>query len=100
MQDEFPVSPGHTLIISNEHTDNWFTATEQVKFDIIKSLDYVKSELDKEYDPAGYNIGANCGVAAGQSVMHLHLHLIPRYTGDLQNPKGGVRGVIPQKQHY
>ena len=56
--------------------------------------------LDEKYNPDGYNIGMNCGIAAGQSVMHIHVHLIPRYNGDVENPRGGVRGVIPQKQNY
>jgi diadenosine tetraphosphate (Ap4A) HIT family hydrolase/predicted house-cleaning noncanonical NTP pyrophosphatase (MazG superfamily) len=100
IQDQFPVSNGHILIIPNEHTENWFTAREEVRLDMINALNDLKSRLDLEYRPNGYNIGANCGEVAGQSVMHLHLHLIPRYQGDMENPKGGVRGVIPSKQKY
>jgi diadenosine tetraphosphate (Ap4A) HIT family hydrolase/predicted house-cleaning noncanonical NTP pyrophosphatase (MazG superfamily) len=100
IKDQFPVSPGHILIIPYQHTENWFTATEEVRLDIMKALISVKERLDVDYDPHGYNIGANCGKVAGQSVMHLHVHLIPRYLGDMEDPKGGVRGVIPSKQKY
>lgn len=100
IKDQFPVSPGHLLIIPYTHTENWFTASEEVRLDIFKALNYAKEKLDQTYKPHGYNIGANCGEAAGQSVMHLHVHLIPRYQGDMDNPKGGVRGVIPARQKY
>lgn len=100
IKDQFPVSPGHLLIIPYEHTENWFTATEEVRLDIMRALNFAKERLDNEYTPHGYNIGANCGEVAGQSVMHLHVHLIPRYQGDMEEPKGGVRGVIPSKQKY
>jgi diadenosine tetraphosphate (Ap4A) HIT family hydrolase/predicted house-cleaning noncanonical NTP pyrophosphatase (MazG superfamily) len=100
IKDQFPVSMGHILIIPNEHTENWFTAREEVRQDMMKALHVLKDRLDLEYCPQGYNIGANCGQIAGQSVMHLHLHLIPRYKGDMEDPKGGVRGVIPSKQKY
>lgn len=100
IKDRFPVSNGHTLIIPYEHTENWFTATEVIRLDIMNALEIIKSQLDEEFSPQGYNFGANCGEVAGQSVMHLHLHLIPRYQGDMENPKGGVRGVLPSKQKY
>jgi diadenosine tetraphosphate (Ap4A) HIT family hydrolase len=67
---------------------------------MIRALLILKARLDLELNPHGYNFGANCGAPAGQTIMHLHLHLIPRYSGDMENPKGGVRGVIPEKQHY
>jgi len=66
----------------------------------MQALHKLQAELDVEYNPDGYNVGINCGEAAGQSVMHLHLHIIPRYAGDTEDPKGGVRGVIPSKQKY
>ena len=100
VRDEYPVSNGHTLIIPYEHTENWFTASEEVRLDIMEAMEKVKAELDTAYHPDGYNVGANCGEAAGQSVMHLHMHIIPRYKGDMTDPKGGVRGVIPSKQKY
>ena len=100
MKDEFPVPPGHLLIIPYEHTPNWFAAKKEIKLDIIQAISQMKQIIDLEYNPEGYNIGMNCGEAAGQSVMHLHVHLIPRYKGDTSNPRGGVRGVIPSKQNY
>lgn len=100
IKDEFPVSKGHILIIPNNHTENWFMAKEEVRLDMMQALHLMKEKLDLECSPHGYNIGANCGEAAGQTVMHLHLHLIPRYHGDMENPRGGVRGVIPSKQKY
>lgn len=100
MKDAYPVSRGHILIIPYEHTENWFTAREEVRLDIMEAVHKMKKELDLEYAPDGYNIGANCGETAGQTVMHLHMHLIPRYKGDMDNPRGGVRGVIPSKQKY
>ena len=100
IKDQFPVSAGHVLIIPNEHTENWFTAKDEVRSDMIKALHFIKDQLDREYQPHGYNIGANFGEVAGQSVMHLHVHLIPRYQGDMEDPKSGVRGVIPSKQKY
>ncbi len=100
IKDQFPVSKGHLLIIPYMHTENWFTANEATRTDMMKALHLLKDRLDQEYSPDGYNIGMNCGSAAGQSIMHLHLHLIPRYRGDIDNAKGGIRGVIPSKQKY
>lgn len=100
IQDRFPVSNGHILIIPYEHTETWFTARNEVLLDMLQALHILKARLDLEYKPQGYNIGVNCGKAAGQTIMHLHLHLIPRYQGDMENPRGGVRGVIPSKQQY
>ena len=98
--DGFPVSPGHTLIIPRRHVASFFDLTEEERQDLLSLLDQVKGIVDEKYYPDGYNIGVNVGAAAGQSVFHVHMHLIPRYVGDVQNPKGGVRGVIPAKQKY
>jgi len=100
MKDQYPVTEGHLLIIPFEHTLNWFTASDEIRHDINKALIYSKAYLDSKYKPDGYNVGLNCGDKAGQTVMHLHMHLIPRYDGDMHDPKGGVRGVIPAKQKY
>lgn len=99
-RDDFPVSQGHTLIIPYVHTENWFTASEEVRIDLLKAVHLIKENIDEEYHPDGYNLGMNCGEAAGQTVHHLHVHLIPRYKGDMEDPRGGVRGVIPEKQKY
>ncbi|MBU1245374.1 HIT domain-containing protein [Myxococcota bacterium] len=98
--DQFPVSPGHLLIVPKRHFDSWFDANpeERASFDAL--LVEGKLLLEREYHPNGFNIGVNVGTAAGQSVGHMHIHLIPRYQGDMQDPKGGVRGVIPEKQKY
>lgn len=98
--DGFPVSPGHALIIPRRHVASFFDLSEEERQDLLSLLDRVKCIVDEKYHPDGYNIGVNVGAAAGQSVFHVHMHLIPRYVGDVQNPKGGVRGVIPAKQKY
>lgn len=98
--DNYPVNPGHSLIITKRHVSNYFELTLDEKASIDQAITYLKSRLDETYHPDGYNIGINNGAAAGQTIMHLHVHLIPRYQGDVENPRGGVRGVIPQKQSY
>ena len=98
--DVFPVSKGHMLIIPKKHINNYFEADEDTKKQLWKLVDECKEMADKKYAPQGYNIGINCGETAGQTVMHLHIHLIPRYSGDIKNPRGGVRGVIPDKRIY
>ncbi|MDT2755933.1 HIT family protein [Enterococcus asini] len=95
-----PVSPGHLLLLPKAHRLDYFALTEAEKREmedlILKSRVY----LAQHFAPDGYNIGYNCGIAAGQSILHCHCHVIPRYFGDTQEPKGGVRGVIPAKQSY
>lgn len=98
--DGYPVSPGHALIIPKRHVENYFDLTPKEQQAMQCVLMWVKQVVDARYHPDGYNIGVNCGTAAGQSIPHVHMHLIPRYKGDMENPKGGVRGVIPGKQKY
>lgn len=98
--DKYPVSPGHLLIIPKRHISSIFHATEEEIAALWKLVRDAKEHLDQKYCPDGYNIGINDGVPAGQTVMHLHIHVIPRYSGDMADPKGGVRGVIPEKQKY
>lgn len=100
IEDRFPVSKGHCLIIPYNHISDWFSAPFIVQQDMMFALANMKDFLDKNYSPDGYNFGGNCGLTAGQTIFHLHLHLIPRYKGDMDNPRGGVRGVIPSKQNY
>jgi diadenosine tetraphosphate (Ap4A) HIT family hydrolase len=95
--DIFPVTKGHTLIITKEHRKDFFAATKEEKGAILDLIDEVKSIVDDKYAPIAYNIGMNCGKAAGQEIMHLHVHLIPRYENDTKKPRGGVRGVISKK---
>lgn len=98
--DEFAVSKGHMLFMTKRHVKDFFETTEEEKKAIFELVDKAKKMIDEKYSPSGYNIGMNCGESAGQSVMHIHVHLIPRYDGDVENPRGGVRGVIPKKQNY
>jgi len=94
------VSEGHTLIIPYRHVGNYFESSDEEKIEIIEMINNVKLMLDDKYSPDGYNIGINSGKAAGQTVMHLHVHVIPRYAGDVDDPRGGIRGVIPSKKKY
>lgn len=98
--DQYPVSPGHVLIIPYRHIASYFDMIEPEKISLFQLIDTCKKIVDKEYSPDGYNIGINIGEPAGQTVMHCHVHLIPRYSGDLKDPRGGVRGVIPEKRIY
>ena len=100
IRDGFPVSPGHTLIVPRRLVATWFEATREEQGAMLELVDVVKAQLDAELQPDGYNIGINAGAAAGQTVMHLHLHLIPRFAGDVPDPRGGVRHVIPGKGNY
>ena len=98
--DGYPVSPGHALIIPKRHVASYFDLTHHEREAMNVMLQYVKQKVDECFHPDGYNVGINVNQAAGQSVFHCHMHLIPRYKGDVPNPKGGVRGVIPSKQSY
>jgi len=98
--DGFPVNEGHVLIIPKRHTASYFDLTDEEKKDAILLLDKVKEKIEKKYKPEGYNIGININETAGQTIPHVHIHLIPRYIGDVKEPRGGVRGVIPEKKNY
>lgn len=98
--DAYPVSPGHALIIPKRHISNYFDLTNHEREAMNVMLQYVKRKIEEHFHPDGYNIGINVNESAGQSVFHVHMHLIPRYKGDVESPKGGVRGVIPSKQKY
>jgi diadenosine tetraphosphate (Ap4A) HIT family hydrolase len=99
-RDRYPVSKGHTLIIPRRHVASLFETTEEERQAMLRLLDETKAMLDREHRPDGYNIGINNGKAAGQTVMHLHIHLIPRYAGDKADPRGGVRWILPEKATY
>ena len=98
--DKFPVSPGHMLIIPKRHYASVFEATAAEFAAFWEVIGLVKEAIEKVHKPDGYNFGINDGQAPGQSVFHLHLHVIPRYKGDVVSPLGGVRGVIPFKRSY
>ena len=100
IRDGYPVAEGHTLIIPARHLASWFEASKEEQRAIFDLVEQVKSELDAELSPDGYNVGFNLGQAAGQTVGHLHLHVIPRYAGDVDDPTGGVRLVIPERGNY
>ncbi|QLG88056.1 HIT family protein [Chitinibacter bivalviorum] len=100
IRDGFPVSPGHTLIIPHRHIGSFFELSRPERDDLFDLLDQAKLVLDREFTPSAYNIGINDGPAAGQTVPHLHIHLIPRFEGDMADPRGGVRYVIPAKAKY
>ena len=98
--DRYPVSQGHILVIPRRHFPDLFEATPEELMALAELTRQVREYADDEFAPDGYNIGINSGRAAGQSIMHLHIHFIPRYSGGRRDPKGGVRGVIPKKQKY
>lgn len=100
IRDGFPVSPGHTLIISKQLRKDYFELTNDEKIDLDEAILLAKSLIEVESIPDGYNIGMNCGETAGQTVFHFHCHLIPRFEGDMESPRGGVRHVIPSKGNY
>ena len=98
--DAYPASPGHALIIPRRHVATWFDATDAERAALAAATEQVKAEIEKLHRPDGYNIGINVGEAAGQTVFHLHVHVIPRYRGDVAQPRGGVRHVIPGRGDY
>ena len=98
--DKFPVNPGHSLIIPKRHISDYFELSFKEQSSCIFMLNEVKKLIQKRFNPAGYNVGINIGKMAGQTVSHAHIHLIPRYSGDVEDPRGGVRGVIPDRKLY
>ncbi len=99
--DQYPVSPGHALLVPRRHTPTWFDATREEQMALMEEgVEMARQEILKRYRPDGFNIGINVAEAAGQTVFHLHVHVIPRYEGDVPNPRGGVRYVIPHKANY
>jgi len=101
IEDGFPVTPGHTLVIAKRVVATWFDATTEEQTALMALVAVVRDRLDQRSPkPDGYNVGFNAGEAAGQTVMHLHVHVIPRYRGDMDDPRGGVRHVIPSKGNY
>ena len=100
VRDGYPISPGHTLIIPKRHVAAFFDTTTEERLAMFELMDKAKLALDREYHPEGYNLGLNDGAAAGQTVMHVHFHLIPRYKGDRADARGGVRWVLPEKANY
>ena len=100
VHDRFPVTPGHSLILPRRHIFSFFEATPAEQAALFELVAGMRDLLQREHTPDGYNIGINDGIAAGQTVMHLHIHLIPRYGGDTADPRGGVRWIMPEKAPY
>ncbi len=100
IRDRFPVAAGHSLIISKRHLSSFFDTSAEERIALMNLLDAAKSLADAEFQPRGYTVGINDGVAAGQTVPHLHIHLIPRFDGDVPDPRGGIRWIIPEKARY
>ena len=98
--DRYPVSKGHLLIVPFRHVCDFFELTESERKAALELVWQTRAKLDSDLHPDGYNVGVNVGPAAGQTVMHAHVHLIPRYCGDIDRPEGGVRGVIPERRIY
>jgi diadenosine tetraphosphate (Ap4A) HIT family hydrolase len=100
IRDGFPISPGHTLVIPRRHVGSFFQITSEERACLLELLDQSKKMADEEFSPDGYNIGINDGASADQIVPHLHIHLIPRYVGDREDSRGGIRWIIPEKAEY
>lgn len=100
IKDRFPVSEGHCLIISKAPKKDYFELSEAEKQELTKLIDATRRLIEAEYRPDGYNIGMNCGGAARQTVMHFHCHLIPRYKGDMADPRGGIQHCVVGKGYY
>lgn len=100
IRDAFPVSEGHTLIIARRHVGSLFGLSDAEGRALLALLAEAKTSLEGAYRPSGFNVGINDGAAAGQTVPHLHVHLIPRYAGDQPDPRGGVRWIFPEKADY
>lgn len=98
--DGFPLSSGHCLIIPRRHVPSLFEATQEEREALWELLDQARDFLLSQHHPDGFNIGINDGIAAGQTVMHLHIHLIPRYSGDTADPRGGIRWIMPDRAPY
>lgn len=98
--DKFPVSNGHILVIPRRHCSNYFDLSSEEQTACWNLINELKGYLLKTFYPDGFNIGININEAAGQTIPHVHIHLIPRYQGDVREPKGGVRGVIPTRKKY
>ena len=98
--DIYPISKGHFLVVPKCHVGSLFELTESERAAVWALAGKVRAMLNKKYRPSGFNIGLNDGAAAGQTIGHAHVHVIPRYAGDAKDPRGGVRWVLPKKAKY
>ncbi len=98
--DKYPVSLGHALLVPRRHVAGWFDASAEERQALTTALDMARDKILERHRPDGFNIGVNSGEASGQTIFHLHVHLIPRYKGDQEDPRGGVRKVMPERADY
>jgi diadenosine tetraphosphate (Ap4A) HIT family hydrolase len=98
--DGYPVSPGHALVVPRRHVADWWGTSAGERRELIEALDAARRAIVARHRPDAFNVGMNLGEAAGQTVLHLHIHVIPRYRGDLPDPRGGVRWVLPDRAAY
>ncbi|KPJ94599.1 MAG: HIT family hydrolase [Gemmatimonas sp. SG8_17] len=98
--DGFPLSPGHTLIVPRRHETDFFALSRGEQAALWSLVPAVRNAIERTYNPTGYNVGVNSGTSAGQTIDHIHIHVIPRYPGDVKDPRGGVRWVIPDRAAY
>lgn len=100
VEDLYPVSPGHLLVISNHPFRDYMELPDKAKALLLETIDQATRIIRERHQPDGFNIGMNCGAAAGQTVFHFHCHVIPRYDGDMNDPRGGVRHCVGGKGYY
>ncbi|MBF4603080.1 MULTISPECIES: HIT family protein [unclassified Curtobacterium] len=100
IRDAHPVSPGHSLVIPKRAMASWFDATAEEVVAMTELVAVVKHQLDESHSPTGYNVGFNDGVAAGQTIFHAHMHVMPRFDGDVMSPAGGVRHAVLGRGYY
>jgi diadenosine tetraphosphate (Ap4A) HIT family hydrolase len=100
LTDSYPVNPGHALIVPRRHVASWFDVDADERREMLVLLDEARATIRRTHNPGGFNIGINDGSAAGQTVPHVHVHLIPRYRGDVSDPRGGVRWVLAERADY
>ena len=98
--DTYPLNPGHALLVPHRHVARWFDATPEEQVALTSAIEQAKVAIEKQYSPHGFNIGFNDQKGAGQTVPHLHIHVIPRYAGDVPDPRGGIRNIIPGRAAY
>lgn len=98
--DAFPLTPGHALVVPRRHESDLFGLTAEEQDDLWRLLRDVQARVQATHRPDGYNVGVNVGAAGGQTIGHVHVHLIPRYAGDVEDPRGGIRWIIPARARY
>ena len=100
IRDRYPVSRGHTLVVPRAHAESLFAQSAEIQADVWRLVAKVRGELQSRLDPDGFNVGLNDGQAAGQIVQHAHVHVIPRFDGDVADPRGGIRWILPEHAAY